>query len=126
MHPDKQKQRGFNQAELLAEAFCETARLPLQRRGLKRVRTTVAQFGLAVADREQNLAGAFELDRPFEHRYPNRSVLLIDDIYTTGATARSAAQTFQDHQIKVYGLAAIAKPALGFKKDAQSGESGEG
>jgi ComF family protein len=113
LHPDKQKQRGYNQAELLAIAFCQTTGLPLQRHGLARTRATTAQFGLSIAERNQNLTDAFQLGQGFLRHLPSRPVLLIDDIYTTGATARSAIQTLEQHQISVCGLAAIARPVKG-------------
>ncbi|GAB4459397.1 MAG: hypothetical protein OHK0037_04730 [Elainellaceae cyanobacterium] len=109
MHTEKQKQRGFNQAELLAEAFCQITRLPLERRGLVRVRATVPQFGLSVAARSQNVAGAFQIGPAFR-RPPRRPVLLLDDIYTTGATAQNAAACLEAQGLRVYGLVALASP----------------
>lgn len=108
MHLEKQQQRGFNQAELLAKAFCHHTGLPL-RHGLSRKRPTEAQFGLAAVEREQNLADAFELGQDFLSHSPTQAVLLLDDIYTTGATARSAAQLLRRHQISVRGIVVMAK-----------------
>ncbi|MEB5004810.1 hypothetical protein RXP00_29910, partial [Pseudomonas aeruginosa] len=51
LHTDKQKQRGYNQATLLAESFCEISGLKLQHNGLERMRATEAQFGLSAAER---------------------------------------------------------------------------
>jgi ComF family protein len=109
MHPDKQRQRGFNQAALLAQAFCRQTGLPLKQRGLSRSRSTEAQFGLSATAREQNLAGAFELGTDFLHQPPKTAVLLLDDIYTTGATTRAAADILRRHQISVYGVITVAK-----------------
>lgn len=108
MHPLKQQQRGFNQAELLAAAFCQRTGLPW-RRGLARSQATAALFGLSPAAREQTLAGAFELGSDFLYRHPAQSVLLLDDIFTTGATVRAAVQTLRQHQIAVHGVVALAK-----------------
>ncbi|NJO43894.1 MAG: ComF family protein [Cyanobacteria bacterium CRU_2_1] len=113
MHPDKQKKRGFNQAELLAKSFCEVTGLPLQCQGLARIRATEAQFGLSSAQRQQNLKDAFQLGDAFYHRRPSRAILLLDDIYTTGATAKAAIETLQQHHISVYGLITIAKTIQG-------------
>ena len=108
LHPTRRKQRGFNQAELLAKSFCEYTGLPMQPAGLERVRDTKAQFGLSPSEREQNLADAFRLGKGFHgHRHP---VLLLDDIYTSGATARAAAKTLRQQGIRVYGLVAVATP----------------
>lgn len=111
MHAAKQQQRGFNQAELLAEAFCQRTRLPLQPQALIRNRSTEAQFGLSIAARGQNVAGAFTLSESMiklVKRSPGAAVLLLDDIYTTGATAHSAAQTLRQ-QISVYAIVTVAK-----------------
>ena len=112
MHPTKRQQRGFNQADLLAEHFCEQTRLPLQKQGLSRSRETTAQFQLSAGDREQNLADAFSLGDAFRKRHPTGAVLLLDDIYTTGATARSAAQTLRRHGIRVQGMVVVARAGL--------------
>ena len=108
LHRDKQKQRGYNQAALLAQSFCNTTELHLQPLGLERMRATEAQFGLSAKEREKNLAMAFELGPGFRRHQPVSPVLLLDDIHTTGATARSAAQTLQQSGIKVCGLVAVA------------------
>jgi ComF family protein len=108
MHPDKIAQRGFNQAELIAQSFCEATGLPLKRHGLARIQATEAQFKLSPQAREQNLAGAFALGKDFLRQRPTETVLLLDDIYTTGATVRSAAQVLRRQQISVWGVGAVA------------------
>ncbi len=108
LHTERQKQRGYNQAALLAQSFCEITGLNLQQSGLERMQATKAQFGLSVSEREKNLAMAFELGPGFRHYRPDQPVLLLDDIYTTGATVRSAAQTLQQQGIIVSGIVAVA------------------
>jgi len=105
LHPEKRRERGFNQAELLAESFCRQTRLKLQRRGLRRVKATVPQFGLSERDRETNLEAAFDLGPGLKR---GMRILLLDDIYTTGATARSAAKVLRDKGIAVCGIVALA------------------
>ena len=107
MHPKKQKQRGFNQAALIAEGFCNVTGYKLKINGLERIKETEAQFNLSPTQRQQNLAGAFVLGKDLR-RPPNIPVLLVDDIYTTGATVKAAVQTLEKHQIKVLGVAAVA------------------
>lgn len=107
LHVNKQKQRGYNQAVLIAESFCSVTGLKLQL-GLIRQKDTQAQFNLSGRQREQNLDKAFTLDNKFSYQRPTNPVLLLDDIYTTGATARFAAQTLQSVGIDVYGIVAIA------------------
>jgi ComF family protein len=108
LHADKQKQRGFNQAALLAQSFCQITGLHLQQQGLERVRNTAPQFSASAREREKNLAQAFVLGSGLRRYYPAQPILILDDIYTTGATARSAAQTLHDAGFKVYGVVAIA------------------
>ncbi|MCU0523748.1 MAG: ComF family protein [Elainella sp. Prado103] len=109
LHPQKQQQRGFNQAELLAQSFCQRTGLPLFAAGLHRDRETVAQFGLSASDRKTNLAGAFSVNPDLRRRFPQAAVLLLDDIYTTGATANQATAILRRHQISVCGIVALAK-----------------
>lgn len=110
LHASKQKQRGYNQAALIAQSFCQTTGLKLKVNGLARVRETQAQFGLSASDRKNNLAEAFALGVDFRDRRPQTPVLLVDDIYTTGATFKSAVQILRQSGIVVLGLAAIATP----------------
>ena len=107
LHPHKQKQRGFNQADLIAKGFCEITGLKVKTKGLKRVRATEAQHSLSSSDRSKNLAEAFSIGQDL-YKPPRQPVLLIDDIYTTGATAKSAIQTLRNSQISVLGIATCA------------------
>jgi len=111
LHTQKQRQRGYNQAALLAEAFCQITNLPLAAEGLVRIRSTEAQFGLSIAAREQNLADAFAVNPAFARQHPTR-VLLLDDIYTTGATVKAAATCLQRQGIAVEGVVVLARPSI--------------
>ena len=108
MFPEKQKKRGFNQAELIARSFCQVTGLPLKPEGLKRIRDTKPQFQLSVQDRQANLKDAFGLGKAFQHRHPHKKVILIDDIYTSGATIKTAIRTLKRANIKVAGVIAVA------------------
>jgi ComF family protein len=108
LHTKKLKERGFNQAELIAKGFCEITGLQLKSNGLARIKETKAQFSVSGSEREQNLTNAFALGSDFSRRHPDAPVLLIDDIYTTGATAKSAVYTLRQSRISVLGLAAVA------------------
>jgi ComF family protein len=100
LYPAKERQRGYNQALLLAEAALAELkksdpewRLRLDRDCLRRVRDTESQFGLDPKQRRANLRGAFEVakDAPIV----GHEVLLVDDIYTSGATARECARVLR-------------------------------
>ncbi|MGF1513263.1 MAG: ComF family protein [Elainellaceae cyanobacterium] len=109
MYAEKRRQRGYDQAVLIAQQFCAVTRYPLQRQGLIRGRATSAQFGLSPSEREANLAGAFRVSPALAKS--RSSILLIDDIYTTGATARAAADVLQRAGLPVLGLLAVASPS---------------
>ncbi|EAW35804.1 ComF family protein [Lyngbya sp. PCC 8106] len=107
MFSEKQKKRGFNQAELLARSFCQVTGLPLKSQGLERIRDTKAQFGLSAQQRQDNLKDAFRLGKDLRQSQAN-SVLIVDDIYTTGATIKAAIEAFRQQKITVAGILAIA------------------
>lgn len=94
LHVARLRQRGFNQALILAHELSRTFSLPLSFDNLKRVRPTKPQVELSGSDRIKNVAGAFALRRPDELK--DRDVLLIDDVYTTGATMNECARVLRD------------------------------
>lgn len=83
------RQRGYNQSELLARSFAAHTGLPLCQGGLIRTRDTVSQTTLGRAARLTNMTGAFLCVRP--ETIKGKTVLLIDDVATTGATLEGCA-----------------------------------
>jgi ComF family protein len=84
LHWRRRWARGFNQTDLLAEDLAHRFGIGMSR-GLRRVRHTATQTGLSNTGRRKNVATAFRAAR--RHRFAGKSVLLIDDVMTTGATA---------------------------------------
>jgi ComF family protein len=108
LHPAKLKKRGFNQAELLAKSFCELTGLSLSSHGLERIKQTEALHELSPDQRLKEMQSVFNIGQDFRRRPPQGSVLILDDIYTTGATVKSAISQFQKSGISVAGIVAIA------------------
>lgn len=78
--------RGFNQAELLADEFARRAGIRLDSRSLIRVRDTHAMKTLGPEERRANISGAFRIREHRRAAISGMRILLIDDLYTTGAT----------------------------------------
>jgi ComF family protein len=110
LHPQRYQERGFNQSALIAQGFCQVTGYGLQKEGIKRVRSTVPLFQLSPQERLKEVDKAFELGSLKTLRSQKTPILLIDDIYTTGSTAKEAAKMLISHQFTVIGIAAIAKP----------------
>ena len=92
LHPSRLRKRGFNQAEILARELGERCGLPVRTDVLYRIRRTSPQKLLGRQERLQNLKGAFGVSAEWT---PCGNVLLIDDIYTTGATLERAARVLK-------------------------------
>lgn len=93
LHPKRQRERGYNQAALLARAVCGHTGLPLWEDALTRTRHGTSQITRSREERLAALTGAFTADGA---RVAGKRVLLIDDVLTTGATAVSCAQALLD------------------------------
>lgn len=97
LHRTKLRQRGFNQAELIAHAAIKISpardRLRLCAGVLQRKRETASQIGLTTHQRRENLRGAFGVVHP--ELVKDREVLVVDDVYTTGATVSECARVLR-------------------------------
>ncbi len=114
LYEGKRRERGFNQAERLARAVCaEMRRLRPAWKGelapgtLMRRRATESQAGLTVHERRRNLRGVFSAPKP--GRLCGRDVLLIDDVYTTGATARACSAALKKAGAARVWVATVAR-----------------
>ena len=88
LHPARERERGYNQAELIAGRLGR----PIARRLVRRRKNTPSQTGLSRNERQKNLAGAFEV-RPGVK--VSGTVIVVDDVYTTGSTMHEIARTLK-------------------------------
>ena len=94
LHPARLRERGYNQAELLARALGGMIGLPVLSSGLRRVRHTRPQMSLDAADRRGNVQDAFSYRAPTRgdgNTVRGRRVLVIDDVCTTGSTLEACS-----------------------------------
>ena len=114
LHRTKLRQRGFNQAELIARAamnaavkMSNPARLHLCAAVLTRKRDTASQIGLTSHQRRENLRGAFGVSHP--EVVQGREVLVVDDVYTTGATVSECARVLRRAGATKVWVATVAR-----------------
>ncbi|HEY4689582.1 MAG TPA: ComF family protein, partial [Anaerolineae bacterium] len=108
LHPRRQKERGYNQSELLARRLGHVAGLPVRPTVLHRTRVTASQMTLNAADRRANVADAFQANAAAVR---GLDVLLIDDVCTTGATLDACAMALKAAGAQaVHGLTLARTP----------------
>ncbi|MFH1892692.1 MAG: ComF family protein [Candidatus Zixiibacteriota bacterium] len=106
LHWTRRRQRGFNQSELIANSLGEKLGLPVSLRVLERVRRTLDQTGLNAKERVENMRGAFATCSRID--LSGRTILLVDDVTTTGATLNEAAKELRKAGCKNVFAAVIA------------------
>lgn len=92
LHERRLRQRGYNQSLLLADALSKRLGVPMEGQLLTRERNTLSQVGLSPEERWLNVGGAF---RCHGEALQGKDILLVDDVFTTGATLESCAQALQ-------------------------------
>ena len=115
MHPIDRKNRGYNQAELLAKALSKRLAIPCTET-LSKVKHTKKQQRLNYAKRKKNLVGAFKVTDP--KCVNGKRILLIDDIITTGITLGTCCQTLNRSKPQMICCATIANANHKFSDNA--------
>jgi len=109
LHVQRREERGYNQSELLAAGLCRATGLAMEPAWLERIQATRQQVGLSAAERRQNVAGAFAA----HSAVAGRSLLLVDDVYTTGATLEACAEAASAAGARAVYALTLAIPAHG-------------
>ena len=107
LHPRRRAERGYNQSELLARALSRRLGVGLAPGALVRRKDTAPQTGLSAAARRQNVSGAFAVRR--RTLVAGRPVILVDDVFTTGATARACALALRAAGAREVRLLTVAR-----------------
>jgi ComF family protein len=100
MYKKKEKERGYNQAYLLAKALAQITGIPVLTDVLLRVRETGAQSKLNYYARQKNVSGAFSLGDN-KNAILSKAILLVDDIYTTGSTMNECSNVLLSGGAKI-------------------------
>lgn len=94
LHKKKLKKRGFNQSEELAKEISKILKIPVLSNVLIKTKKTLNQVDLKKREREENIKGAFFCQKP--ESVKNKKILLVDDVFTTGATMEEGARVLKN------------------------------
>ena len=107
LHKTRLRERGFNQSLLLSQVIFKLTNIPVKEKVLKRIRHTRPQSKLNVFERQQNVKDAFRVIN--SSAVKGKTVVLVDDVLTTGATMRACAESLESAGVaKVLALTAAA------------------
>ena len=112
LHRSRLWRRGFNQSAIVAKALSKQTGLPICVEALKRVRPTPPLKGMNMRQRRRTVAGAFRANPAVELR--GRTVVLIDDVLTTGSTANACARVLKSagaERVELISWARVIRPA---------------
>ncbi|MFB0564665.1 MAG: ComF family protein [Candidatus Aminicenantaceae bacterium] len=107
LHRKREKQRGFNQALIIAKELAKNMEIPIVERALVKVRNVPPQTLIKPGDREKNVSGAFCVVKKEQVR--GKSVLLVDDVYTTGATIRECSRALREAGVREVRALSVAQ-----------------
>ncbi len=108
LHPSREHQRGYNQAEVFAEALARLLELPVETDLLFRDKRKRPQAKLRKSSRAANVRGVFSVDPEVAVELESARLLLIDDVVTSGETVREARRTLADFGLNVVGAISMA------------------
>jgi ComF family protein len=104
MYWKKKNRRGFNQAEVMCKSISEKTGIP-RCNLIKRIRDTKTQVGLSKESRINNVRDAFIIDHVRFSEISSKTIILIDDVFTTGSTLEQCARVLKENGVsKVFGF----------------------
>ena len=112
LHTQKHRQRGFNQAQLLAQPIAKQLQIPILFNTVIRHKQTCAQEGLSLQKRKGNLKNAFAVSSKLKTNLTGSYIVIIDDVVTTGATVNSLCQVLLQAGVKRVDVWCICRTAL--------------
>ncbi len=95
LHPLKRRERGYNQCDYLCRGISQITGMPVRNALLARKKYTVSQTQLSMDERRANVAGAFAVQPRLRETARGRTIIIVDDVITTGATISACAQTLR-------------------------------
>jgi ComF family protein len=111
LHPVRLRERGFNQAALIAQRISRRLKVPIDLENVRRIRSTPAQaLTQSRPERLKNIQHAFQVAS--RHAFRNKNLCLIDDVVTTGATLRAVAQALLDAGAKEIRAVTFARSLI--------------
>jgi len=123
LHISRLREREFNQSAILAKHVGEALNLPIQYESLERIRATEPQWTLSPRQKVENVRGAFKVMRP--RAVKGARILLVDDIFTKGATANECAKALTKAGAKSVIVGTLATPYLDRSIDGPDDEIAE-
>lgn len=107
----KERERGYNQSDFIAAGISEKMRLPVLASAVRRVKYTTTQTKLNADERKENIADAFVVDSRFRDSIGDKTIIVTDDIITTGSTIQEIGNVLKDAGAKriIAASAGLAK-----------------
>lgn len=105
LHEKRYMKRGYNQSEILGRKLAEKMNLKFNGKIMKRVKNTIAQFKLRKEEREKNIKDAFRLNPKYTGKIRGKTIFIVDDVLTSGATLRECGKLLKKEGAKqAFGL----------------------
>ncbi len=110
LHKKRLRERGFNQSEIVARIAASFYHLPLEAEVIEKVRNTLSQIELKnYREREENVKGSFAIVSKAKSKIKDKNILIVDDVYTSGATINEVAKVLRKGGAKEIVALVLAK-----------------